>query len=113
MDKTLGLSAERSGVRIPGQGKCSLRTIAVDARVKYPLYIVSLTPRLPIRKVRAFDKEANIRKPLNTQNAVSFCIYREITILYIERQLCRPLKLVEMSEKLAFLRIMGIKLRAP
>ena len=38
MDKTLALSAGRSGVRIPGRGKCSLRTIAVDAKIKYPLY---------------------------------------------------------------------------
>ena len=41
MDKTLGLSAGRSGVRIPGRGKCSLRTIAVDARVNYPLYLLT------------------------------------------------------------------------
>ena len=38
MDKALGLSAGRSGVRIPGRGKCSLRNIAVDTRVKYPLF---------------------------------------------------------------------------
>ena len=38
MDKTLGLSAGRSGIRIPGRGKCSLRTIAVDARVNYRLF---------------------------------------------------------------------------
>ena len=38
MDKTFGLSAGRSGVRTPVPGKCSLRTTAVDARVKYPLY---------------------------------------------------------------------------
>ena len=31
MDKTLGLSSGRSGVRIPGRGKCSLSTTAVDA----------------------------------------------------------------------------------
>ena len=39
MDKTFGfkagLNAGRSGVRIPGQGKGSLRTISVDTRVKY------------------------------------------------------------------------------
>ena len=40
MDKTFGLGAERSGVRIPGRGKCSLRTTAVDARAKYPLLFV-------------------------------------------------------------------------
>ena len=40
MDKTLVLSTGRSGVRIPGRGKCSLRTIAVDARVKYLLYLM-------------------------------------------------------------------------
>ena len=40
MDKTFGLSAGRSGVRIPGRGKYSLRTIAVDAIVKYPLYFM-------------------------------------------------------------------------
>ena len=39
IDKTLGLSAGRSGVRIPGRGKCSLRTISVEARVNYPLYL--------------------------------------------------------------------------
>ena len=39
MDKTLELSAERSGVRIPGRCKCSRRTIAVDAKVNYPLYL--------------------------------------------------------------------------
>ena len=33
MDRTLGLSAVRSGVRIPGGGTCSLRTTAVDASV--------------------------------------------------------------------------------
>ena len=38
MNKTLGLSAGRSGVRIPGRGKCLLRTTAVNTRVKYPLY---------------------------------------------------------------------------
>ena len=38
MDKSLGLSAGRSGVRILGRGKWSLRTTAVDARVKYPLF---------------------------------------------------------------------------
>ena len=38
MVKTFGLGVGTSGVRIPGQGKCSLRTIAVDARVKYPLF---------------------------------------------------------------------------
>ena len=37
MDKTLGLDAGRSGVRILGRGKFSLRSLAVDARVKYPL----------------------------------------------------------------------------
>ena len=30
MDKTLELNAGRSGVRAPGRGKCSLRTIAVE-----------------------------------------------------------------------------------
>ena len=44
MDKTLGLSAGRSRVRIPGRGKCSLRTIEVDARVKYPLYLFTAGP---------------------------------------------------------------------
>ena len=39
MDKTLELSAGRLGVRIPGRGKCLLKTIAIDARVKYPLYL--------------------------------------------------------------------------
>ena len=38
MDKTFGLSAVRPGVRIPGRGKCSLTTTAVDAMVKYPLF---------------------------------------------------------------------------
>ena len=36
--KNLGLDAGRSGVRIPGRGKCSLKTTVVDARVNYPLY---------------------------------------------------------------------------
>ena len=40
MDKTLELSVGRSGVRIPGRGKSSLRTTAVDARVKYPIFTV-------------------------------------------------------------------------
>ena len=42
LDKTLGICTGRSGVRIPGRGKCSLRTIAVDARVNYPLYLSTL-----------------------------------------------------------------------
>ena len=33
------LNAGRSGDRIPGRGKCWLRNTAVDARVKYPLYL--------------------------------------------------------------------------
>ena len=41
VDKTLGLSAGRSGVRIPSRGKCSLRTTAVDARVNYHFTFVS------------------------------------------------------------------------
>ena len=41
MDKTFGLGAGRSGVRIPGRGKCSLITTAVDARVNYPLYLTA------------------------------------------------------------------------
>ena len=36
MDKTSGLN---DGVRIPGRGRCSSRTTAVDARVKYQLYL--------------------------------------------------------------------------
>ena len=40
MDKSLGLSAGRSRVRIPGRGKCSVRTTAVDAMVNYPLYLL-------------------------------------------------------------------------
>ena len=39
VDKTLGLSAGRSGVRIPGRRKGSLRTTTVDARVNCPLYL--------------------------------------------------------------------------
>ena len=42
MDKTLGLSTERSGVRIPDRGKWSLITIAVEARVNYPTYLINL-----------------------------------------------------------------------
>ena len=38
MIKPSRLNAGISGVRIPGRGKCSLKTTAVDARVKYPLY---------------------------------------------------------------------------
>ena len=41
MDKTLRLSTKRSGVRNPGQGKCSLKTTAVDERVKYSLFFYS------------------------------------------------------------------------
>ena len=37
IDKTFKLSVGISQVRIPGRGKCSPRTIAVDARVKQPL----------------------------------------------------------------------------
>ena len=37
--KNLGISAGRLGYRIPGRGKCSLGTIAVEARVNYPLYL--------------------------------------------------------------------------
>ena len=48
MDKTLGLSAGRSGVRIPGRGKCSLRTTAIDARVNYSLFFCFLVAR-PVR----------------------------------------------------------------
>ena len=47
LDKILGLSAERSGVRIPGRGKCSLRTTVVHTNVNYPLYLyISLYSRL-------------------------------------------------------------------
>ena len=42
LDKILGISAEKSGVRIPGRGKCSLRTKAVAARVNYPLFFVHI-----------------------------------------------------------------------
>ena len=45
MDTTLRLCAGRSGVRTPGWGKCSLRTTAVDARIKYPLYLFWLLDR--------------------------------------------------------------------
>ena len=41
-DKALGLSAGRSGVRILSRGKCSLKTIAVDASVSYPLYLYKM-----------------------------------------------------------------------
>ena len=37
MDKTFGLSGGRSVVRIPSRDKFSLKTIPVDARVKYSL----------------------------------------------------------------------------
>ena len=60
MDKTMRLRAGRSGVQIPGRGKCSLTTIiAVDARVKYPLYL-----SLPLY----IEKK---KKKLNTQ--AQFC----------------------------------------
>ena len=39
MDKTFGLNDVKSGVRIPGRAKFSIRTTAADARVKYPLYL--------------------------------------------------------------------------
>ena len=42
MDKTFGLSAGIPGVRIPGGGKCSLKTIAVDARVNHQLYLLAM-----------------------------------------------------------------------
>ena len=32
-------------VRIPGRGKCSPRTVAVDARVKYTLFYVIMASR--------------------------------------------------------------------
>ena len=38
MDKTLALSARRSGLQILGRGKCSLKTIAAYRRIKYPLF---------------------------------------------------------------------------
>ena len=41
MDRTFGLSAGRSRV-LPGQGKCSLRTMAVDAKVNQQLYLTML-----------------------------------------------------------------------
>ena len=41
MDNTLGLSTGRSGVRIPGRGKCSRKTTAFHARVKYPLTLLN------------------------------------------------------------------------
>ena len=46
MDKTFELRAGISGVRITGRGKCSLSTTAVDARVKYPLYLHEIYQRL-------------------------------------------------------------------
>ena len=46
MDKSLELSAGRSRVRIPGRDKCSLGTTAVNARVKYPLYLAH--PRISV-----------------------------------------------------------------
>ena len=39
MEKTLLLGVRRSGVWIPGWGKCSLRTITVDTRVKYSRHL--------------------------------------------------------------------------
>ena len=42
VDKTFGLSAGRSWVRILGRGKCSLRTTAVDAGVNYRLYFIAI-----------------------------------------------------------------------
>ena len=48
MDKTFEINAGRSGVRIPGRSKCSLRTIAVDSRINYQHYqlffVVRRTP---------------------------------------------------------------------
>ena len=41
MDKTFGFNARRSGVRISGRDKCSLRAIAVNARIKNERYIFS------------------------------------------------------------------------
>ena len=40
MDKTLDKTAGRSGVRIPGRGKGSQRTTAVDPRVNDPLFFI-------------------------------------------------------------------------
>ena len=37
--KPLSLSAGRSRVQILDRGKCSLRTIAVDAKINYPSYL--------------------------------------------------------------------------
>ena len=42
INKTFGINAGRSGVRILDWGKCSLRILVVDARVKYPLYLTNL-----------------------------------------------------------------------
>ena len=43
MKKTMELIAGRSGVKTPGRGKFSLRTIAVDARISYPLNLQEKT----------------------------------------------------------------------
>ena len=42
MDKTVGLGAGRSGVRIVGRGESSLRNTAVDTGVKYPLQLLKV-----------------------------------------------------------------------
>ena len=41
MDKTLGLNGGKSGFQIRGRGKSSVRTLAVDARVKYLLTFIT------------------------------------------------------------------------
>ena len=43
MDNPFGLNVGRSGVQIPGRGKCLPRTITVYARVNYPLYLYART----------------------------------------------------------------------
>ena len=60
MDENFGLGDERSEVRIriPGRAKCLLRTIAVDARVNYPLY----------KKLRIFSSIENFGRKLIAAN---------------------------------------------
>ena len=57
MDKTFGLDAGRLGRLILSGGKCSLRTMAVDARINRQLYLKTLAEQGVESKV-----EVNSRK---------------------------------------------------
>ena len=63
MDKSLGLCAGRSGVQIPGRGKCSLRTIAFDARVNYPLFYKKNETHVQTKSLKEFKHDKQLSQP--------------------------------------------------